>query len=193
VTAPVYILAGGGSERFGSDKARITLEGEPLLVHAARGLAPAAATEVTVVADRAGKYEDLGYRTVADLVPGLGPVGGLQTALADLGRRGLEGWLLLGACDMVGLEAGWIAALVQRASPASAAVAFRHRRWEPMPALFHTRAAAVVADAVAAGELALWRVIERCSPVALPLPAGWERVAQINTPAALERYLELRQ
>ncbi len=55
----VYILAGGKSRRFGSDKARAEAKGVAVIVRVAEALASIAGT-VTVVADRAGRYDDLG-------------------------------------------------------------------------------------------------------------------------------------
>ena len=62
---PVYILAGGKSSRFGQDKARVQLHGQPLLLHTAR-MVQAFASSITVVANAVDKYADLGLRTIAD-------------------------------------------------------------------------------------------------------------------------------
>ena len=51
---PAYILSGGRSSRFGSDKARALAAGKPLILHAADTVAPVAAS-ITVVADRPDK------------------------------------------------------------------------------------------------------------------------------------------
>jgi molybdopterin-guanine dinucleotide biosynthesis protein A len=184
LSLPLYIVAGGRSARFGSDKARAELEGAPLLIHAARALEPVTSS-VTVVADRADKYADLGLRTIADRATGLGPLGGLQAALEDLPPG--DDWLLLGSCDLLGLRARWVEALREAAVDPHGVVAFRAERWEPMPALYHRRVLLAVNAAIAADELTLWRLIERCDPAALPVPAGWDTVAQVNTPADLER------
>ena len=178
MSLPLYIVAGGRSVRFGSDKARAELQGVPLLIHTARALAPSASS-VTVVADRADKYADLGLRTIADRAPGLGPLGGLQAALEDLPAG--DDWLLLGSCDLLGLRPRWVEALREAAADPHGVVAFHDQRWEPMPALYHRRVLPAVEAAITAGELTLWRLIEGCDPVALPLPAGWEAVVQVNT------------
>src|SRR5436190_19307235 len=104
---PIYILAGGKSSRFGSDKARAEIDGEPLLARIVRVLKPAA-KNFTIVADAENKYGDLGLRTIADVQPGLGPMGGLLTALNDLRE---PGYLLLCSCDMVALDCAWVEAL----------------------------------------------------------------------------------
>ena len=84
---PIYILAGGRSSRFGSDKARAVLDGEPLIKRVARMAMPIAES-TTIVADRTGKYDDLGLRSIADDPPHLGPLGGLAAALGIAEKDG---------------------------------------------------------------------------------------------------------
>ena len=55
--AAAIVLAGGRSERFGSDKALAPFRGEPLLAHALRGVR-AEFGEVLVVAKRAEKVDE---------------------------------------------------------------------------------------------------------------------------------------
>lgn len=185
-SVPVYILAGGHSRRFGSDKARVHVEGEPLLARVARDLA-GVASRVAVVADAQGAYDDLGLRTIADARPGQGPMGGLERALGDLAPG--EDWLLLAPCDLLGIASSWLETLLAARGPQSGVVAFRGARWEPMPALYHAGLVDSVRDRLAAGERSLWRLIEAADPVALPHPPGWERAVQVNTPGDLERYV----
>src|SRR5437879_3536860 len=107
---PVYILAGGKSRRFGSDKARAILDGKPLILHVADALRPIASS-LTVVADISGKYDDLALTTITDLQPGLGPLGGLFTALNDCRHP----WLLLAPCDFAGIQPRWIETWIEHA------------------------------------------------------------------------------
>lgn len=184
-TIPGYILAGGANRRFGSDKARALLRGEPLLHHAARSIA-CVADPLTVVADRSEKYADLGLRTIADATAGLGPRGGLERALEDRAARG-EGWLLLTACDLLGVRAAWLDQLLDARRPGVEVVAFRGPVWQPMPALYHTALRGRLATWRGG---AIWQLIERAPKASLPLPADWSQAAQINTPEDLSRYDE---
>ncbi len=149
-----YVLAGGKSRRFGSDKARAMLAGQPLLLHVARQLEPVCSC-VWVVAQRAGQYDDLGLPTLGDLALGLGPLAGLQTALShalnkpgspSLSRESespensvgpvsrvnstkteLPGWILLVSCDQTEIAPDWVSLLVDQAlqTPSARAVVFR--------------------------------------------------------------------
>ncbi|MGV8042644.1 MAG: NTP transferase domain-containing protein [Thermoanaerobaculaceae bacterium] len=179
---PVYVLAGGRSSRFGGDKATALLAGVPLLSRVVSMAAPLA-RRITVVADRQGKYESLGLRTIADPLPGRGPLGGLLAALADVG----EGWALVLPCDLWVLRGEWIGRLLAARRPGSRVVVFRGARWEPMPGLYHAAARAEVAAAVERGELTLWRLYARVQTEAVALPESWPELAQVNSPPDLRR------
>jgi molybdopterin-guanine dinucleotide biosynthesis protein A len=180
---PVYILAGGKSSRLGRDKARVEIDGEPLLVRVARSLEPFARS-ITVVADRAGKYRDLGFETIADREPGLGPLGGLQTALGHC-RDG--GWILCASCDRIGIRPGWLRALFSGRKNGAKAVVFRGRIWQPLPALYHASLAPEVDAAVASGRLTPWMLLEHAGVVSLRLPDDWETSVDINDPEELSK------
>ena len=179
----LYILAGGRSSRFGSDKARALFRGRPLIVGLAEDLA-SATLGTTVVASTEGAYRDLGLETIGDRQPGLGPLGGLVTALDDLPNRhpGSE-WLLLAACDLVEVDPAWVTALMSHTESASA-VAFRGPDgWEPVFALYGLGLAAEVAARIDTGERSLQGLLDATGAAALPVPTGYR---QIITPADLE-------
>lgn len=166
-----YILAGGRSTRFGSDKARAMLHGEPLLVRLAGSLGRAG-LPVLAVGQRDGQYRDLGIETIGDIEPGLGPVGGLRTALEH--RR--DGWCLVCSCDLTQWRDEWLSALQSGASAddKAFAAAFKSERWEPFPGLYHTGLLEAHRD---------WRggsmqsVLDGCNAVAIPPPPGGIRQA----------------
>ena len=179
----IYILAGGRSSRFGSDKARAVIQGQPLICHVAETLSPIA-TSITVVADVPGKYADLGLATIADATPHQGPMGGLATALADCEVAGGPSWLLLVACDLVDIRSVWVDRLLAHASGGAvsrAAVAFRGQRWEPLLALYHTSILPEVTQRLVQGDRAMRQLLETLDTVAVPLPTDWPAIAQINT------------
>jgi molybdopterin-guanine dinucleotide biosynthesis protein A len=179
---PVYILAGGKSARFGRDKARVEIDGRPLLIHVARSL-EAAASGIIVIADRPGKYRDLGFETIADRRPGLGPLGGLQAALSHC----REGWLLCASCDRIGVRHGWLEALFAGITNGAKAVLFRGRVWQPMPALYHASLSPEVDAAIDAERLTPWKLFEQTETVALELPGDWESSRDINAPGELTK------
>ncbi len=183
---PVIILAGGRSSRFGSNKARAVLpDGRPLILALAAELAPAASS-ITVVAARAGQYEDLGLATLADRRPGLGPLGGLATILADPPGD----WFFVTACDFVGASADWVGHLAASRHDAIDCVLFRDGRPQPLFALYHRRIAARVARRLAARRLDLQSLVVELPRIELAPPPGWSRAANVNTRAALNDWIE---
>lgn len=155
-----------------------------LIVHVSRRLSKRA-DRLVVVAEKAGKYADLGLVTLGDVVAGCGPIGGLQTALQ---HEGQPGWLLLVACDMVGAQSQWIDLLSAQCRAGVQAVAFRAERWEPLFAMYHTSIAPVVVDAIKNDQLAMQGLLDRVSAVAVDRPPDWPTISQINSPQDLETY-----
>jgi molybdopterin-guanine dinucleotide biosynthesis protein A len=187
-----YVLAGGKSSRFGSDKARAELEGVPLLVRVA-DVFRLICDDVFAVADVPGKYADLNVPTIADLRPGRGPIAGLETALAHrLQHRG-PGWTLLASCDLAGLKVEWTKTVLKHATTLDAdssanAVAFRRDFWQPFPAAFHTDLLPIATKQLDAGIASFQSLLSHSEAmaIALPLPDDWPGIVQVNTPADLE-------
>lgn len=104
------VMAGGRSSRFGRDKALLLLDGEPLLARAVRLLAPLT-DDVLVLgpADRASVAPNA--QVVQDGVPGIGPLGGIATAL----RAALHPAVLVLATDMPLLQPGLLRHLMSLA------------------------------------------------------------------------------
>ena len=131
---PAYILAGGWSKRYGSDKARADRGGRPMIQVVAEQ-AKHVAWPITVVSEENGKYGDLGLDTIADDQPHLGPLGGLIAAL----RHCDQDRLLLLACDQPSLD-DWLPTLAAEAARADI-VAFKADEpalAHPMPAIYAT-------------------------------------------------------
>jgi len=186
VPVPAYILAGGRSTRFGTDKARAAIGGTMLILRVARAVRPIA-SQVIAVADRPRKYADLGLPTIADRIPHLGPMGGLLAAV----RHSRSPWLMLVSCDLVSVNPQWVLRMLNARYSGAQAVAFRDGGWQPMPGLYHKSLGGLISRHIAAGELAMWKLLEHCRSVALPVPADWPAVAQINTREDLERVVLL--
>lgn len=132
---PAYILAGGQSQRFGSDKARVLIHSTPQLVQLMDQLSQQLHT-VKVVADRADRYADLGIESLVDLEPDAGPLAGLATALAHRATQG-PGWLLLVSCDQLRWKKSWFDQLCD-ISPQHLASIFEAEQLQPIPGLYHS-------------------------------------------------------
>ena len=178
---PIYILAGGRSARFGSDKARAELDGDPLIVRVASAAA-ARATRVTVVADRPEKYADLGLTTIADARPGLGPLSGLHSAMADCrAQPAPDPWLICLPCDLVSLKARWLDRLIDSLADDVDVAAYHDDRWHPLIAAYRTDLLPVVEDRLQGKDRSLHGLIEAVRHRAIPPPPDWPKTIQVNT------------
>ncbi len=142
-----FVLAGGTSSRMGRDKALLEIGGVPLLLRAAQLAEPLVAT-VTIVGTPE-RYRHLGLRVVGDDRPGLGPLGGMATAL----RLSAHEWNLVLGCDLPYLNAAWLEYLIARAvaSTADALLPETARGAEPLCAMYRKSCAVPIAAALAAG------------------------------------------
>ena len=147
-----YILVGGGSTRFGRDKALVEFGGRPMLAQMIQ-LMQSVMGKVKLVA-QPGKYEGYEVETVADQWPGEGPLGGIITALEDAGQSpsGSE-WNLMASCDMPFLTSTWLKFLCQRATVSKAQVVLPHSSSgpEPLCACYRTDAAGALRAAFESG------------------------------------------
>ena len=96
----LYVLAGGASRRFGSDKALADVDGRPMIGDVIERMG-GGAQRVTLVTGSAARYNELGYDVITDRPAGVGPIGGLNAALHHRFEKSGDGWLLLASCDLV--------------------------------------------------------------------------------------------
>jgi len=110
-----FILAGGQSRRMGQDKALLEL-GRRTLLDRALALANAVAPAVRIVAPQ-GKFLTIA-RTIEDVFPDCGPLGGIHAAL----RCTATELNLVLAVDLPFLEADFLTYMIAQASQVSALV-----------------------------------------------------------------------
>ena len=116
------VLAGGRSRRFGRDKAMELVAGVPML-HRAVHVLTAVAQEVVVISCNETEVPQ-GIRVLPDVRPGLGPMGGLHTALLEAEARNSHAVLLL-ACDLPLVSERVIATIATQAEASIASLAER--------------------------------------------------------------------
>jgi molybdopterin-guanine dinucleotide biosynthesis protein A len=137
------VLAGGGSTRFGRDKALVEIGGAPMLLRM-RALLGDITKDVHVIA-APHKYSALGVATIGDRWEGQGPLAGIITALQTTEEIGSGAeWNLIVGCDMPFLTREWLTYLAERAQASSAEVVAPRsaQGLEPLCACWRTRAAA---------------------------------------------------
>lgn len=186
MTLQGFLLAGGASSRMGTDKGYLTIGGESLLHHVGREL-EAATGNITIVAPP-GRYQDCPWPQIADLRPGLGPLAGIEAALAVTQSE----WNLIVAVDMPGLQASFLRRIVDTAlgSPgADCVIPLSGGFPEPLCAAYRKRCLAPVQAALDSGVRKVTDAFKGLQVVHF-LIDNQRSVANVNTP---EDWLEFRE
>ena len=138
----VLLLAAGQSERFGSDKLLVQLQGMPVALHAAARLSEIGAGRGIAVCRAASPLaEELAARGF-DVVVNPDPARGLSSSLAlGVRRAQLVGAkaALVALADMPFVSAGHFAALLASFDPDTAPVVASERAGVPMPPALFSR------------------------------------------------------
>ena len=198
-----FVQAGGGSTRFGTDKALVQLEGKTMLQRTGELLA-SVCHDVTIVA-AAGKYADAPWPVIADRWPGQGPLGGILTALHRLSEtdsrdktpeleRDPCSFALILSCDMPFLTKEFLRFLTDRALSSEAAIIVPEAsgRLEPLCACWCSASVAAIQAAFDAGSRKVTEAMKHVSMEVLD-ESAWKRFDtdgrlfwNMNTPADYE-------
>ena len=146
-----FILIGGRSSRFGTDKAFAEIDGRSLARRALDTVRLALPdTRVTMVAGTDAQFAieaiQLKAGFIFDLYPNRGPLGGLHAALAHAETP----WLFLMACDFPLMESALIACLAEKVSGEYDAVIPRQPdgRLQPLCGFYNVGKCSAVVDAL---------------------------------------------
>jgi molybdopterin-guanine dinucleotide biosynthesis protein A len=170
------VLAGGKSERMGAEKAALPIGGEALLARIVRRLR-LALPEVYIIGPSHLKALAPDTPLFPDDFPGLGPLGGLSTALAHIASQ----HIFVVGCDMPFVESALVGAMARAASghPEVDVVALRTARGaggvrgagglEPLHAVYARTCAPLVQERSAAADgRSLVALLERLRLLELP-------------------------
>jgi molybdopterin-guanine dinucleotide biosynthesis protein A len=176
-----FVLTGGQSRRMGRDKALLPIEGSggpSSLVERTAAHVRAAAGSVTLIG-MPERYASLGLPVAADITPGVGPIGGLCTAL-DITRAE---WNLVVACDMPGVNEAFFRSLIDAACASNALclVPETASGLHPLCAVYHRRARVVVASAISHKSFKMHDLLKTLEAAPWPV-ADASLLANVNTP-----------
>lgn len=144
------VLAGGASRRMGQDKAALVLEGETMLARVVARLATAT-REVLVVGPAARARLVPGVRVVPDARRGLGPLGGIYSALLAAGTSRA----FVVACDMPFVRPALVRYLLDLAQDFDVVVPRTSRGTEQLHAVYGRACLPAVCALLDARELAV--------------------------------------
>jgi len=155
---------------MGREKALLDVGGVPLIVRTVR-LVESVTGSATVVGETPG-IRALGLDTVADDWPGVGPLGGIATAL----RASRAPWSLVVACDLPYLTKAWLEYLVSRAlaSDADAVIAMNASGAEPLCAAYRDSTEWAIRSALSLGNLKVRSMLENLRGEVIE-PQEWKR------------------
>jgi molybdenum cofactor guanylyltransferase len=115
------VLAGGKSSRFGQDKGLFPFRGKTLVEHAIDILKPLC-SEVLISTNNPEAYAFMGLKTVIDIHPDCGPLGGMHSGLFHASGKVV---LFLG-CDMPFVDGRVFSFLLDNTGESHAAVAMHN-------------------------------------------------------------------
>jgi len=185
----VFILIGGRSSRFGSDKAFFEFEGEALaarMARVARMAHPGAQVRFLAAsgAQFGEKTTELGAPAVFDLRPGSGAWSGVHAALSCSQAE----WTLILACDLAFVTAEFLRSLLENAMENVDAVVPRQPdgKLQPLCAVYRTHAVRPIVEKNidSGGRLPPLASIFESLPTAI-IDVDPEMLRNINSPADL--------
>ncbi|WP_341711076.1 molybdenum cofactor guanylyltransferase [Erythrobacter sp.] len=187
----IIIAAGGGGTRMGGDKPSRKLAGKPLLEYALEW----AMDNSDKVAIAVQAKEQVSVHTVpilCDKVPGIGPIGALDSAFRFSEQHDRERVMLIG-CDLPLLPSDLVPTLEKRIGVEGCAMPVSQGRDHPLAALWQVECKRL-AGYIAGGGRSLWRFSEFVGVVRVDWGQDFspDPFANINEPTALaeaERWL----
>ncbi|HSV95598.1 MAG TPA: molybdenum cofactor guanylyltransferase [Spirochaetota bacterium] len=184
-----FIIAGGKSRRFGHDKAFYPVEGIPLVERVLTALGDVF-DDISIVADDLDRFAGLGVACHPDTVRGLGPTGGIFTAL----HHARPGGCFVVACDMPFLSAPLIRGMAELVPGNDVVIPFLDGNYEALHAFYSPKCLEAARRSIGRGER---RVVSFFGEVMVRrVEAGWiSRMADpsrvfinINHPDDLEKF-----
>jgi molybdopterin-guanine dinucleotide biosynthesis protein A len=121
------ILAGGKSSRMGTDKGLQVLCGKPLISYVIDALSGLCSD--ILISTSSNEYKSFGYKVIADEFPGIGPMGGIYSALR---QSSTENNLVI-SCDLPFISGDLMAHILKNSAGCQVAVPWQgNQHYEPL-------------------------------------------------------------
>ncbi len=130
------IIAGGTSGRFGSDKSLHVFNGKPMIQHTYDAVKPVF-NEVYIIAPGGEKFSFLDAVIIPDIIPALGPIGGIYTAVESLDLERV----FVFPCDMPFLNTDFIRYMTEIPDYYDIVVPELNGRFQPLHAIYSKKCA----------------------------------------------------
>ena len=182
----VAMLAGGASRRMGQDKATLRIGGQELGERVLVAALLVGASEVLAVGGDCAPLQEQGWRHVADLWPGEGPLGGIISALTFAANE----MVVVVACDLPDVDDEVLQYLVGECAAhpsAMVVVPDRDGRPEVLHAVWRRGALAVLRGLFDDGERSPTAALARIE--VLHVRVAEPSLRDLDTPDDLAQYL----
>ncbi len=179
-----FVLCGGASRRMGNDKSLLAHPSGGTLLDHAVALTLAFCANVTLLSGAKKRYAASGHDEIADLAPGLGPLGGIEAAL---GRAETHPTLIV-PIDLPALQIEHLSKLADAywASESLLATAVDGAGKHSALAIWDPKNRGAVRDAIAIGRRSLYPFAMNPSALRVELPnaalANWNRPDDLPEP-----------
>ncbi|MFH1783414.1 MAG: molybdenum cofactor guanylyltransferase [bacterium] len=183
------ILAGGKSRRMGTDKSFVLWNGKPAIEILIDKMA-SLFSELIIVTNRPHLYKKYEIKTVKDVLPDRGPLGGIYSGLL-LSKR-MYGFVV--ACDMPFLNLDSVRYIAGKREGYDAVVAEFNGRFEPLCAVYSKNCIKSIENRFSANNL---RVVDFLRDIKLRIieekefrevDSGRACFVNINTPEEYSKY-----
>ncbi|MCL6612456.1 MAG: molybdenum cofactor guanylyltransferase [Peptococcaceae bacterium] len=186
------ILAGGKSNRMGTNKALLELGGLTLIERVARVLS-GTCSEIIIAGGGAKELAHLGYQVVPDIYSGCGPLSGIHAGLTAARNR----YSFVAACDIPFLDEKLIYRLVSEAEGYDAVILKHGDYFEPLSSLYSKALIEAAETSIKKGVYKVTAVLSlvKWKPVTVDsasIPDLEKSLFNINTPRDYENAKKLR-
>ena len=174
--AAAIVLAGGKSRRMGQDKNFLKIQGRPMIEHIVVQVSPWF-DEVFIGANDPTKFSFLQRRVVPDREPGMGPLMGLLSCLAE-SRHELN---FVTACDIPTLDSHFLMRMIQAAEGYDIVIPLSpDQRPEPLLAVYRKSVCASAEQVLQRGGRRMSDLFDLVKVKTVTMPeSGWYR--NLNT------------
>lgn len=172
------ILAGGKSQRMGTDKGLLDLNGKTFIQHICDALQPIVGVDILIVSSNK-EYDTLGFSRVEDIIENKGPVGGLYTGLKESKTK----INLVLSVDVPLVTTALLEWLVNRHDETFMLTQIRNGdKISPLIGVYDRSMRIVFGEHLAGNQLKLRKVIEDVKHQTIEVPEKWSNQMQnINT------------
>lgn len=181
------VVAGGKSQRMGTDKGLLVLNGKTFIKHICDALQPIAGSNILIVSSNQ-EYDVLGFRRVEDIIENKGPVGGLYTGLKESKTK----VNLVLSVDVPLVSTELLEWLIKSHDETYMVTQTKSGdKTSPLIGIYDRSMRIVFGEHMAGNQLKLGKVIEDVKHQTIEVPENWNnQVQNINTPEEYQNLIK---